>query len=64
MPGSMSVPWQPLGCSLLGKETFRRAELYNGLVTKTPQVLTCAPFQRKNAKNLVQTHTQHTFKEW
>lgn len=55
------------GCSPPGTQAFRRAELYDCLDTKTPQVLTCSPFQGKNGKNLAQTHMKnthtHTFKE-
>lgn len=46
------------GCSLLGKQAFRRAELYC-LVTKTAQVLTCNPFQSKHAKHLEQELAAH-----
>lgn len=58
MLGSLSIPQQPWRHGLLERQTFRQAVLLC-LVTKTQQVLTCAPFQRKEHKTLMKKHGTH-----
>lgn len=59
--GVSVYPMATAGMQPPGKAGIPQSRAVHCLVTKTTQVMTCTPFHSKNAKNLVETHTEHTF---